>query len=135
MTKRNILLDTSVLIAIENKQLNIKQAVSPDIWPILPSIAYAEVSLGIKLDTNLNRAKLKQDSLDYIKSLCVFKSFGEVEAGHLAELIAHTNKVGKKRGKYDLIIAAIARANDATIITHDRKAKFEGLPGVKVREI
>lgn len=131
----SVVLDSSIIIAIENRRLSSDQVFTSDVRPILASIVFSEVLVGIHLDTNSKRKSQKQESLDQIKGLCKFKDLGEKEAEHLAELLAHTNKVGKKRGKYDLIIAAIARANDATIITHDRKAKFEGLPGVKVREI
>lgn len=55
------------------------------------------------------------------------------DAPHHAELVAHVRRAGRPRGALDLIIAATARATRRTLLTTDRRAGFEDLPGVAVR--
>ena len=45
-------------------------------------------------------------------------------------LLAHLHRSGTKRGAHDLIIAATAVATSRTVLTTDRNAHFEELPGV-----
>jgi tRNA(fMet)-specific endonuclease VapC len=61
------------------------------------------------------------------------EDYDSTVAGHHAELIAHMRRVGRPRGAHDLIIAATARATGRTILTTDRRARFDELPSVSAR--
>lgn len=50
-----------------------------------------------------------------------------------AQLKAMTLADGKSRGVNDLWIAASAIDNQAELVTFDKKAFFEGLPGLRLR--
>lgn len=45
-------------------------------------------------------------------------------------LLAHVHRNGAKRCAHDLMIAATAVATSRTVLTTDRNAHFEDLPGV-----
>lgn len=53
----------------------------------------------------------------------------EVAEAH-GRLLAHIHRAGAKRGAHDLIIAATAVATRRTLVTTDRSARFQDLPGV-----
>jgi len=48
-----------------------------------------------------------------------------------ARLLAHVRRAGQPRGAHDLIVAATAR----TMVTYGKRARFDGLPGVRVRQV
>lgn len=135
MKSNGTLFDTSVIISLERNQLILKDVLLNTDRPVLCSMVYAEVMSGIAQDANRVRATHNQKEIEKLKSMFDFVDFGEREAIALAELRAFVRREGKKRGKYDLIIAATAVANNLKILTHDRAAKFWDLPGVKVIEV
>ena len=53
----------------------------------------------------------------------------EVAEAH-GRLLAHVHRSGTPRGAHDLIIAATAIATRRTVLTTDRSARFQELPGV-----
>lgn len=53
----------------------------------------------------------------------------EVAEAH-GRLLAHIHRAGAKRGAHDLIIAATAVVTRRTLVTTDRSARFQDLPGV-----
>jgi len=55
-----------------------------------------------------------------------------VMAEHV-KLLAWTHQHGCPRSQHDLIIAATSIATDRTLLTLDRKAHFEDLPGLKIQ--
>jgi tRNA(fMet)-specific endonuclease VapC len=71
--------------------------------------------------------------LDEVLAAVPVEDYGQTVAEHHAELLAHTQRHGKPRGAHDLIIAATARATGRTLVTTDKHARFEELPGVAVR--
>lgn len=129
------LFDTSVIISLERNQLSLKDVLAHTDRPVLCSMVYAEIMSGVLQDTNPVRATHNQFEIEKLKSFFDFVDFADREALALAELRTFVRREGKKRGKYDLIIAATAKANNLKILTHDRSANFAGLPGVKVEEV
>jgi tRNA(fMet)-specific endonuclease VapC len=49
------------------------------------------------------------------------------------ETRAHLERNGNPVGPYDVLIAAIAIANDLTLVTHNRR-EFERIPGLKIED-
>ena len=45
-------------------------------------------------------------------------------------LLAHVHRTGRRPGAHDLIVAATAAATGRLLLTTDRRARFDDLPGV-----
>lgn len=56
-------------------------------------------------------------------------AYDRAVVNHHAELLAHVQRTGTKRGVHDLVIAATARAAERTVLTADERAHFGELPG------
>jgi tRNA(fMet)-specific endonuclease VapC len=52
-----------------------------------------------------------------------------------ASLSNHVQKIGRPRGTHDLIIAATAAVTGRTLLTTDKAAAFEELPGVNAEVV
>jgi tRNA(fMet)-specific endonuclease VapC len=50
-------------------------------------------------------------------------------------LLATVHREGTQRGAHDLIIASTAAARRCTIVTADRRARFDDLPGVECPQV
>ena len=51
----------------------------------------------------------------------------------LSELKRHPATIGQPIGPYDLLIAAIARVNDLTLVTHNT-SEFARVPGLRLAD-
>jgi len=135
MKAPSYLIDTSVFISLERNKLSPEEVFVPGKTILLTSVVHAELLLGFELDKNRARATKAREFLDELRSVIDYADFGQAEAVCYSELSAFAIKDGSKRSDFDTMIAAMALSKNATIITHDRAAKFAGLPGVKVLEI
>jgi len=59
--------------------------------------------------------------------------FDDVAALNAAELRAHLAAIGQPIGPYDLLIAAIARTNNLTLVTHNT-SEFARVPGLTLAD-
>ena len=125
---RRLILDTNVLIAYERSTID-RAALDNDELAIA-AVTIAEYRTGIELADTATRAADRARALAAIMSTVEVLDYTEATAVHHARLIAHVRRTGTPRGAHDLIIAAHAAETTRTILTRDRKAHFDGLPGV-----
>jgi tRNA(fMet)-specific endonuclease VapC len=129
-----VILDTGVVIRAARQELDVAVlARQGDV--ALPAIVLAEFLAGIELDPNRVRAERERTLLDWVFAVTVVEDYTTEVAHHHAELLAHDRRAGRPRGAHDLIIAATARARGRVLLTTDRKAAFQDLPGVEVRAL
>lgn len=102
---------------------------------VLPAVVLAELLtaswLALTDDARLERRRLTKT----LEDVAQLAEFGAREADILAELRAHCLKTGQRRTENDLMIAAHSIAERATLLTADRRARFEELPGVLVEYV
>jgi tRNA(fMet)-specific endonuclease VapC len=129
-----VILDTGVLIDIGRRRLDLT-ALSAQDDIALPAIVLAEYLAGLQIDPDQDRRARGRAELERILALAPVEDYTAVVAPHHAELLAHARRAGRPRGPHDLIIAATARATNRVLLTTDRKAAFDDLPGVQVRAL
>ena len=84
----------------------------------IPSIVLYELQVGIlKSNSPAKRGKQLSEMLSVIKLL----PFAEKEAECAASIRAKLESAGTAIGTYDLLIAGTAKANSATLVTHNSK--------------
>jgi tRNA(fMet)-specific endonuclease VapC len=94
------------------------------------SIVWAELLLGAHLsDRGFERVRA---SLDPFLRLPQFP-FDQSAAEHYAEIRAHLQPLGRLIGERDMQIAAIARARDLTLVTHNTD-ELGRVPGLRIED-
>ena len=126
---RRLILDTNVLIGYERETID-RAALDADELAVA-AVSIAEYRLGIELADTPGRAADRARALVAITSSVDVLDYTEATAACHAKLIAHARRTGTPRGAHDLIIAATAVATKRTVLTTDRSANFQGLPGVE----
>lgn len=101
----------------------------------VPTIVLTEFRIGALLDPDPDRSRRSLEFLRLVGMSVVLLDHDEDVVAHHAELYVNARRSGRPRGAHDLIIAATARATRRTLVTTDRRAGFEGLPGVDVRYV
>lgn len=129
-----VVLDTSILIAIERGQLKGHAIFESGNKFLLPEIVVAEFLVGIELSTNQQRRDNRLRFLKDFEALCTPVLFDRDHSLAFANLAAQSRNSGKPRGKMDLAIAASAVVLDAVLYTRDTKGKFDKLIGLTVKE-
>ncbi|MEY2848982.1 MAG: hypothetical protein RI885_1647 [Actinomycetota bacterium] len=127
---RRLILDTGVLIAAERERLLLARHVSADDDVVLSSITVAELQAGVEFASDEHRQAREAFVLNIVTSLPV-EPYGSRAALAHARLLAHVQRSGRHRGAHDLIVAATAIATGRIILTTDRRARFDDLPGVE----
>lgn len=130
---RRLILDTGVIIAAERNRLDLHQVIGDD-DPAISVITAMELLAGVEGSSPEYRdlIALNVESLLAVMDIEVFT----VEVARLHALLqAYTRRQGQARGNYDLMIAATAGATGRTLITLDKAAKFDELPGVTAEVI
>lgn len=128
-----VVLDTSILIALERGHLDIDQVLSDNEEYILASIAMAEFMAGMAALSSPAKKERAAQKLALMKRVCEVKVFSESEAIEFAKVSAFSRVQNKKRTQFDLAMAAHAIVENAVILTRDSRAAFHELPGVQVR--
>jgi predicted nucleic acid-binding protein len=129
-----VVLDTSILIALEKQQLSLKELFNKDQNIYLPEVAVGEYLVGSELSTN---PKFKEKRLAFLRTIEDFSElvvFNREHAHNFAKLVAQAKLLGRPRGSLDLAIAASAVTLDAVLYTRDSKGKFDQLIGLTVKE-
>ncbi len=129
-----VVLDTSILIALEKQHLSLKELFNEDLHVFLPEVAVGEYLVGTELSTN---PKFKEKRLAFLRTIEDFSelvAFNREHAQNFAKLVAQAKLLGRPRGSLDLAIAASAVTLDAVLYTRDSKGKFDQLIGLTVKE-
>ena len=126
---RRLILDTGVLIASERGRTRLMDAITDDDDLVIAAITVAELRTGVELATEPHRAARAEFLVKVLETLPV-EPYDVATAEVHGRLLAHVHRGGAKRGAHDLMIAATAAATKRTILTTDRSASFDDLPGV-----
>ena len=126
---RRLIVDTGVLIASERRAGSLDGIVFADDDLVIAAITVAELRTGIELASDHHRGPRTEFFVKVLETLPVLPYDLATAEAH-GRLLAHVHRGGSKRGAHDLIVAATAVASKRIIITTDRNARFDDLPGV-----
>lgn len=126
---RRLIIDTGVLIASERGSAGLGDAIDIDDDLVIAAITVAELRTGIELATERHRGTRTEFFINVLETLPV-EPYDLATAEAHGRLLAHVHSSGTRRGAHDLIIAATAVATKRAVLTTDRGAHFDGLPGV-----
>jgi tRNA(fMet)-specific endonuclease VapC len=127
-----LILDTGALIAGVRGRLDLGELADGD-DVAMPAIVMAEYRAGVLLDGDRGRAAAQRAFLEEVLDVVPVIDYDEAVADQHASLLAHSRAGGRRRGPHDLIVAATARATERVLLTTDRHARFDELPGVRCR--
>ena len=126
------LLDTNTLIYFFKDIGNVAETLlskSPkDIY--IPSIALYELEVGI---AKSNNPKKRKKQLELFTSRTSILPFGAKEAEVAAMIRAELENKGTPIGPYDTLIAGIALASNAILVTHNTK-EFRRVEGISIED-
>ncbi|MGF0175765.1 PIN domain-containing protein [Streptomyces sp. Marseille-Q5077] len=129
-----LILDTGVLTAVERRKVVLDHVLADDDDPLIAAITAAELLQGVELADDTNRLA-RQSFVDAILAAIPVEEYTVDIARAHARLLAHVRRVGQPRGAHDLIIAATALTTARTAVTYGKRARFDDLPGVRVRRL
>ncbi len=127
------LLDTnavSVLVNRRNTSLILRAAACPVEELFLCSVVKAELLYGAWNSMDVGRALAK---LDPIFSELKSYPFDDLAATAFGRIQARLSAAGNRIDPNDTMIAAIALANDLTLVTHNTR-EFSRVPGLKIED-
>ncbi|MFI6175972.1 PIN domain-containing protein [Nonomuraea sp. NPDC051191] len=127
---RRLILDTGVLIAAEPGRAAIDAVIGDTDDVAIAAITVAELLVGVELADDARRP-YRQAFVDEALALIPVEEYTTDVARVHGRLMAHVRREGKKRGAYDLLIAATAAATARVVVTMDASAAFDDLPGVR----
>ena len=127
--ERRLILDTCVLIAIERGKLQIGEIVKTQDDVALARVTVTELIVGALL-ADQKHQEARQAAVSRATSAFAIEEYTDAVSRKHAELMVWTRRAGQPRGALDLIIAATAAATERTLVTTDRAAVFQGMPGV-----
>jgi len=96
----------------------------------IPSIVVYELNVGIEKSTSPE--KRKQQLATLVTAVSILP-FGLYEAGSASQIRVDLEKRGLPIGPYDVLIAATALANNATLVTHNAK-EFGRIKELKIED-
>ena len=129
---RRLILDTGVLVTIERAGSPL--AFAPDDDVAIAAITAAELLMGVELADPASR-QAREDFVTTILAVVPILEYDLDIARSHARLMAHVRREGRPRGAHDLIIASTAAATARALVTHDTKAAFADLPGVRIADL
>ncbi|GAB2861210.1 hypothetical protein GCM10022221_71230 [Actinocorallia aurea] len=129
---RRLILATGVLIASERGTASVDEVIGDTDDVAISAITVAELLVGVEL-ADAARRPVRQAFVDEVLALIPVEEYTADVARVHARLLAETRRQGRRRGAYDLLIAATAAATARTIITADSSAAFDDLPGVRAQ--
>ena len=130
---RRLSLDTSVLVGLERGTLS-PSVLRPDDDICVSLVAIDEYMVGVELARVEHRPRMRQFLDKMCDAVAVLPFDQDILETHV-KLAAWTYRQGRPRGQHDLMIAATALATDRLLLTCDRKARFEELPGLNVQVV
>lgn len=126
---RRLIVDTGVLVASESGRQSLAEIIAADDDLVIAAITVAELRTGIELASDLHRGARAEFLVNVLETLPV-EPYGLASTEAHGRLLAYVHRDGSKRGAHDLIIAATAVATKRIVLTTDRNAHFDDLPGV-----
>jgi len=125
-----ILLDTNIVIRFFNGDREVLERILAEIDRIaLPSLVVAELDYGAKVST---KARKNLEKLYAFVNVVQVAPFDLECAKVYGSIKSELRKIGKPTGEVDALISAIAMANQAVLVT-DNKKHFENVPGLKIK--
>ncbi len=94
----------------------------------LPSVVLYELRLGAEKSANPNR---RMQQLQRLSAIVRCLAFDKTEAEHAASIRADLERRGGTIGPIDVLIAATARACNATLVTHNLD-EFKRVPDLRL---
>lgn len=94
----------------------------------LSSIVEYELLVGIEKSPSPAR---RRRQLTVLREVVTYLPFGDEEAKQASRLRAKLERAGTPIGPYDVLIAATALAQGATLVTHN-VSEFSRVPGLQV---
>jgi tRNA(fMet)-specific endonuclease VapC len=128
-----LILDTTVLVAGERGQLPLDDLIGDEDDVAIAAITVAELLVGVEPADAVHRSRRRALVDSVVATLPVEDYDLDVARSH-AQLLAHAQRSGRRRGAHDLVIAATALARNRIVVTADRTG-FGDLPGVAVRVV
>ncbi len=126
---RRLIVDTGVLVASGLARTQLAGVITEDDDLVMAAVTVAELRTGIELATEPHRAARSEFLVKVLETLPV-ESYELATAEAHGRLLAHVHRSGRRPGAHDLVIAATAVATNRTVLTTDRNAHFDDLPGV-----
>ena len=126
---RRLILDTGVLVTSERQKAALTGRIDAEDDVVVAAITVAELRTGVELASDKHHLARTGFLLKVLETMPVEPYDVAVAEAH-GRLLTHVHRGGVQRGAHDLIIAATAVATRRTIVTTDRNARFEDLPGV-----
>jgi len=124
-----ILLDTNVVVAFLNGDKSVLKRIRDEIDRIaLSTLAVAELDYGAKIS---QKAKENLEKLYQFVDIVQVIPFDIESAKIFGTIKSKLRRLGKPTGEVDALIAATAMANDAILVTANKK-HFENIEGLKV---
>ena len=127
---RRLILDTGVLVATERGRAALSEVIHADDDLVIAAVTVAELRTAIELADEACRASRTEFLVKVLETMPIEPYDLAVAEAH-GRLLAHVHRSGTQRGAHDLIIAATAAATRRVILTTDRNARFDELPGVE----
>jgi tRNA(fMet)-specific endonuclease VapC len=127
------LLDTNTCIGYLNRRsasiIRRMDAESPE-DVVVCSVTRAELIFGATKSNN--PAKTRAAQREFLEPLATLP-FDDVAAEHYGRICAQLEKAGTPIGPNDLLIAAIARAHDLIVVTHNTR-EFSRVNGLNIED-
>jgi tRNA(fMet)-specific endonuclease VapC len=127
------LLDTNVCIRILNGSSDAVVAALRRVSPSsvrLCSVVLAELVFGAR---NSSRVEQNLRTIERFRAPFLSLPFDDAAAEHYGAIRAELSRGGTPIGPNDLMIAAIARANDLTLVTHN-VSEFGRVTGLRIED-
>ncbi|MCC6831754.1 MAG: PIN domain-containing protein [Thermoleophilia bacterium] len=125
-----LILDTSVLIAAERRDVDLRDVLGDDDDVAVASVTVAELLAGAGM-ASPERRGVREGWADVLLALLPVEAYDAEAAREHAALMAHARSTGMRAGAHDLMIAAVAVRSDREVVTRDPRG-FD-LPGVRAR--
>lgn len=126
---RRLIVDIGVLIASERGRAGLASVITEDDDLVIAAVTVAELRTGIELAGERHRAARSEFLVKVLETLPV-EPYELAAAEAHGRLLAHVHRSGARCRAHDLIVAATALATSRAVLTTDRNAHFEELPGV-----
>ena len=126
-----MILDTSVLIAVEKNKIDFSpwQDLAESVY--ISSITVSELLVGVHQARSPERKLKREAFVEYLIRSIASLPFDEEIARTHARLFSHLKDEGKMIGAHDLIIAATTLNHGFSLITLNDK-EFKQVPGLKI---
>jgi tRNA(fMet)-specific endonuclease VapC len=125
-----LILDTSILIAVERYRRSIEELVEDEDDVAIAAVTVAELLVGVEV-ADRRRSRARAGYVTRVVRTIPMEPYDLDVARAHARLLAHARSSGRSRGAHDLIIAATALARGRSVVTADAGG-FTDLPGVSV---